>query len=604
VSTNTAGATSPTTPNLTCGGPSVVGGVYGEGTYCTASATITSQGGAAFDARKWVAGNPALGWYNTATKAKVPTGDAACPSLVVAQTVYTVYPCIARVNPGDRFDYILRFVNAGTEPATVARLIDRLPVQGDTGVILPQQRGTEWVNRPTMAAPPTVLQAPAGLASTQVLYTDGAVCNTDLDLTLANAGDGCPPTDWRDSFGPDNTGFQMRFTFTNPTYQPGDVLIIGFSMTTPLEVPYTSDPTIAWNSFAHSETTARGNLPPTEPLQVGIATAYGNLQVVKKIGQNPFNLDFSGTEFNFHYTCTATPQGGTPTQVADGDVLASPLIPGLVKHIQAGASCRVWETDSVGGTPLGAGGSKADPVVVDIIWDPAQQAPVPTATITNDYPAGQVTVTKNVTGAAAEAFGAGPFTVGLSCVYPDGRVVAEDPPLTFSGTATSTPVSAPVGSTCTATEPADGQGGAWSSTIDPVEGVVVTPASAITPIDISVTNDFPNGTLQIAKELDGPGAASYGNGPFLFDVSCAFNGNPTAFAGQVSLTRTDSDASTVTGSAGPIPAGALCSVTEANIGGADSTPDPIGSVRILPDGTEGSPVTVSFTNIFSQGSLG
>ena len=600
VSTNTAGATSPTTPNLACDGTSVVGGVFGEGTYCTASATITSQGGAAFDARKWVSGNPALGWYNTATKARVPTGDAACPSLVVAQTVYTIYPCVALVNPGDRFDYVLRFVNAGTEPATVARLIDRLPVQGDTGVILPRQRGTEWANRPTMAGPPTVLQAPAGLATTQVLYTNGAVCNADLTLS----GPGCPATDWDDSFGPDNTGFQMRFTFANPTYQPGDVMLIGFAMTTPLEVPYSSDPTIAWNSFAHSETTANGtNLPPTEPLQVGIATAYGNLQVQKKIGQNPFDLDFSGTQFNFHYTCTSTPQGGSPTQVADGNVLATPLIPGLVEHLPAGATCRVWETDSVGGTPLGDGSSEADPVVVDITWDPAEDAPIPTATITNDYPAGQVTVTKAVTGAAAGEFGTGPFTVGLSCVYPDGRVVAVDPLLTFTGNGTSAPVSAPVGSTCTATEPEGGRGGAWSSTIDPVDGVLVTPESVSTPIDISVINDFPNGTLQIVKELAGPGAPSYGDGPFIFDVSCSFNGNDTAFTGQVSLTRTDPNATSVSGQAGPIPAGALCSVSESNNGGADGTPDPIGSVRILPDGSDGSPVTVSFTNVFSKGSL-
>ncbi|MET0865581.1 MAG: DUF5979 domain-containing protein, partial [Nakamurella sp.] len=601
VSTNTAGATSPTTPNLACDGTSVVGGVFGEGTYCTASANITSQGGASFDARKWVAGNPALGWYNTATKAKVPTGDAACPSLVVARTVYTIYPCVALVNPGDRFDYVLRFVNAGTEPATVARLIDRLPVQGDTGVILPQQRGTEWANRPTMVGPPTVLQAPAGLATTQVLYTNGDVCNADLTL----GGPGCAATDWDDSFGPDNSGFQLRFTFANPTYQPGDVMLIGFSMTTPLEVPYSSDPTIAWNSFAHSETTANGtNLPPTEPLQVGIATAYGNLQVAKVIGENPFDLDFSGTQFNFHYTCTSTPQGGSPTQVADGNVLATPLIPGLVEHIPAGATCRVWETDSVGGTPNGDGASEADPVIVDITWDPAEDAPIPTATITNDYVAGQVTVTKAVTGAAAAEFGTGPFTVELSCVYPDGRVVAQDPALSFTGSGTSDPIEAPVGSTCIATEPEDGQGGAWSSTIDPAGGVLITPDSATDPIDISVTNDFPNGTLQIIKELDGPGAPSYGDGPFIFEVSCSFNGVIDAFTGELTLSRTDPAATSLAGTVGPIPAGALCAVTETNNGGADDpVPDPIGSVLILPDGSDGSPVTVSFTNVFSQGSL-
>src|SRR5664279_954632 len=58
-----------------------------------------------------------------------------------------------------------------------------------------------------------------------------------------------------------------------------------------------------------------------------------------------------------------------------------------------------------GGVPNGPSSSQSDPVTIDITWDPAGDEPIPTATITNDYPAGQVSVTKAITSAAGGAYG-------------------------------------------------------------------------------------------------------------------------------------------------------------------------------------------------------
>ena len=92
--------------------------------------------GNAFRTEKWVAGDDSLGWMNSLTKELVPLEDPGCPRLDVDGQLFTRYPCVARVTPGQGFDFYLRLTNAGTNPATEVRVVDVFPAPGDTGVIL------------------------------------------------------------------------------------------------------------------------------------------------------------------------------------------------------------------------------------------------------------------------------------------------------------------------------------------------------------------------------------------------------------------------------------------------------------------------------------
>ena len=116
----------------------------------------------------------------------LPLEDPSCPRLDVDGQVFTRYPCVARVAPGQGFDFYLRLTNSGTNPATEVRLVDVFPAPGDTGVILTgEQRGTEWEQAPTLLGPVS-LAGPGQLAAS---YTTAhtPVCTDRPE----------PPTDWR-----------------------------------------------------------------------------------------------------------------------------------------------------------------------------------------------------------------------------------------------------------------------------------------------------------------------------------------------------------------------------------------------------------------------
>lgn len=245
---------------------------FGAGVYCTDTASTGVIAGAAFQARKWVAGNPARGWWHP-TLGFVPTGDGNCPSMNAGGVLYTATPCVALVDRGGQFNYILRVVNAGTEAATRMALVDNLPYQGDAGLIGGLPRGTAWNNRPTMAGPATY----AGPGTATIGYSSaapGAWCSADLNL----AGPGCGAGDWSDGAGSSTTALRLLADFTGAPLAPGTGVEIRFAMNVPSSLAQDSDVTIAWNSFAHAEATqtAQGNqriLPAIEPIKVGVSPA-------------------------------------------------------------------------------------------------------------------------------------------------------------------------------------------------------------------------------------------------------------------------------------------------------------------------------------------
>ncbi|WP_210648822.1 DUF5979 domain-containing protein [Nocardioides sp. SYSU D00065] len=592
VSSNVVGVSSPV-DELACasGTGTSVDGAFGTGTWCTDSAAVTTKAGAAFEARKWVAGNDALGWWNNRTLEPVAVGDPGCPSRTEAGRTYTAYPCVALVNPGDRFDYLLRMVNAGTEPATAMRAIDRFPVEGDNGVVLSgAERGTQWAERPTLASAPSLRGA--GTLSTTYADSEAGVCTADLGM-----GNGCGPGTWSAPYSQDAVAAQMRVDWDTPL-APGEGVSIVFSMDAPLEVPRVTDPTIAWNSFGHAETTRRANgssrvLPPTEPIQVGVAMAYGTLRVEKQLLENPGDLPVATRAFDIDYSCTIDPVGNPTQTVAEGTLSLRPGESADVTGIPGGAECRVWEADAHGGVtnhPLD------DPAVVTIRPqlgpDPAPAARV---TVTNSYPLAEVRVRKTVDGAAARFGAATTYPVEVTCAM-DGVTAAGFPTtVELVGNDLET-LRAPVGATCTASE--RDNGGATATAVSPAAGVLVVPG-ATAPLTLEVVNTFEQAHLQILKRITGAGA-SLPAGPFRYEVACTFEGTAIAPV-AVEIPRSGADTELVADVPAVLPVGAVCTVSETDDGGADATPAPV--TVTLVENADDNTVRATFTNEFSAATL-
>lgn len=600
---NTMGATS-TNPELVCKGVEDIEDVFGEGTFCIDSAELTVKAGAFFQSRKWVAGTPELGWYNTLTKAAVPVRGASCPAIDAGGLTYTAYPCVALVNPGDNFKYILRLVNSGTEAGTDMRVIDTFPAAGDKGIVGGEDRGTEWDKHPTLASEPK-LTGPGAMAT---LYTDKPqICSKDLAMGGAGSNsEQCAAGDWAAAYGPNVTAAQFRLAF-NPKIGPGGQVDISFEMKSPMDVTPKGSPTVAWNSFAHAETTDRNGsphvLPPTEPIKVGVALAYGDLKLVKKIGENPSNLPVAQAKFTFHVKCEITPVGGTLTTVWDKEYKVTSLADVNVTGIPANASCKVWEVD-----PLGGETDHGPENPLAFVIKPGLGAPsVETATITNDFPDAIVSLEKKVTGPAAE-FAQDSYPMDLFCTFDGTAVEGYNPKHVEVPANDSRYVTAvPPGSNCYVVETANG--GATEVTYLPAKDGSTAESGSVTtesgkPAKVQVTNDFRAGSLSVNKETAGAGAPELAQGPFTFNVLCSFNGVagvvdknitiPKGAAGQTNFTSEE---------LAGLPAGASCEVAETDNGGADYTPEPV--TVVIPDTDN---VVVGFTgenaNMFSAGTIG
>lgn len=621
VITNTMGATG-TGPAFTCDAASQTDGAFGPGTYCTASAGVTVKGGAAFSARKWVAGTVDLGWYNTRTKTAVAVGGPQCPSRVGPDdVVYTAYPCIALVNPGDQFQYLLRLVNAGTESATNMRIVDRFPVEGDTGVLLDQARGTQWTTRPTLATEP-VLSGPG--AMTTRYTTESTICTSDLDMGGAGSTQPqCAGSAWAAPFSPDVTAASMDLTFPTPLV-PGGAVDITFAMTSPVDATEVANPSVAWNSFAHAETTQRGGgsyvLPSTEPIQVGVGLMFGSLEISKEIGDNPYGLALDDVDFGVRVVCTVDPVGGDVTTVRDETLSVSVDSPVTVGGIPSGAECAVWESDPRGGA---SDATEADPVLVTIPADATGTTSVQQVRIVNDFSTTRLALVKEVAGKAAP-YAQTTYPAAVTCTYGGAPVAGFDPLQVTVSSLETTVVDVPSGAECSVLE--TGPGGATQVTYgagvarperaagaDDADGAPAvggtsadpTPAlmAAGTVTTLEIVNEFRAGSLVVAKDFTGPGAVGLTAGPFTFSVVCSLDGRADAVTTEVVVTGDGSGSTLYSEPVDGLPVGAECVVSETGTGGADTTPAPV--TVTIPDVVEGLEQTVvaGFTNVFSAATL-
>ena len=315
----------------------------------------------------------------------------------------------------------------------------------------------------------------------------------------------------------------------------------------------------------------------------------------------------------FAFTASCLFQGDEQVPVADQ---AFSLRDGQTKEfsgLPAGATCEVVETDAAGaasttvavGSP-GKPGAPVDGTRASFDLEPDVEGAHATAVaVTNRYTVGSVSVTKKLTGAGADAWGGGTFAVRLLCTLPDAATnPVFDATRELTRTSPDWPVwtvtDLPTGATCTVTEP-DNAGATDPGVVDPAGGFTVG-NDAAAPTEVTVTNDFRVGGLNVVKTLAGPGAPDFSDGPFTFDVQCTYEG-ATVYTGSLSVegdgTGGPLTSATITG----IPVKSVCIVTETNDGGADSTPAPV--TITIRDEDNGVPSVDSalFTNVFSLGTV-
>ena len=573
---------------------------YGQGTFCTSTAKVTTRAGVSFDAAKWVAGDPTLGFQDSNSGLKVPVGDPRCPSLTHLGVAYTRYPCIALTYPGQRFSYLLRIENTGTSPAVSLRLLDVFPAPHDTGVLLGgDERGTEWDSVPELNAPVDY----SGPGNPTITYTS---TNNPCGQLVATPERNCNAAAWRPATADHTTAFEAGVQFPGGM-APGNVAFFRMGFDAPADLSIPGYPSVAWNSFAHSETVTSGGsstvLPVTEPPKAGIGLVFGNVRILKSVVDPPDGAKVG--PFEVEYTCVLTTASGGNVEVRSGKETFSTARPLDLSGVPAGAVCRIWESDSAGARTDHLGPGNAITVTVR----PADRSSeVQTDTITNSYPRRDLLVVKRVTGEAADEFGGGPFTIQVDCTFNGARLPDFPQDLVFTGNATQAITDLPVGTVCDAVETVDG--GATHVTIKALSStrvvadfpgpngttpVVGSPQSGGQPATFIVTNTFATGTLVLNKRTAGPGA-DYADRPFRFHVLCDFNGHPGLISRDVELQRPELEAELK-----DLPVGAVCAVTETDKGGADGFAEPVHTLTIKEGTTDLA--TAALENHFSAGRL-
>lgn len=196
------------------------------------------------------------------------------------------YPSFGLTEPDGLFQYRLNLFNVGNVSVTNLTIIDILPFIGDTGVIDPSQRLTEW--QPLLESAVT---APPGV--TVSYSTETNPCRPEL---VPSGPPGCAAPNWSTTPPADLTTVRaLRFDFGSLVIAPRDEITLIWTM----RAPSAALPgEIAWNSFGYVATrTDNGqSLLPSEPLKVGIAVIAGTVRGQKAL------MSTDGTNFVWSVT--------------------------------------------------------------------------------------------------------------------------------------------------------------------------------------------------------------------------------------------------------------------------------------------------------------
>lgn len=562
---------------------------------CSTDTTVTVQSAGALRGIKAV--------RSTDTELGVDETNPAVTCVPDADGFY-VGPCVPITKPGGTEVWRLNLINTGTLPMDRMVAIDKLPTPGDTGVLTPLPRGSQF--RPTYTGTTTLATAPPGATLTQYYTTDAAPCVDDLSTT----GVACPPgawTVWDPAVDPSTvTGLKFVVAFA-PTIAPGGAIAIDVTTKTPAVQPAGIDEPIAWNTVGVAGRVEIAGTPTvtaqTEGNKVGVALATGPISVVKQVTGD--GAAFAPATFTGTVQCVSAGVTLDPIPIT-----LTPGTPTTVDDLPWGADCTVVEDDA------GQTSSTATHVTVGTDTDP-----VPVVTVTNRYDLAGLVVIKHVDSSAVDTSGDpivyGPFPVTAECTFLGNPVYA-------TGYGPATPMAAdladggtlvlnglPAGASCVVTE-SDAKGADATTvtatntngTTGPTSGTTTT--IALTPDTaggastnvVAVANSFGVGSLHLLKVVDGDGGPAFGAGPFRLHVTCTLDdatGTRTTWDGTVTLGGGQPLETTI----GNIASGSVCDVTEPGAGGANASTVTPGQVTIGTGGT----VTVTVTNTFDTGSI-
>jgi hypothetical protein len=216
------------------------------------------------------------------------------------------------------------------------------------------------------------------IASDLTYTSDQPACTRDL-----YPPDACPSGAWQPDFDAAATGFQAYTQFDDPGLAPGASYDIVWQMTSPPDLDQAANPSIAWNSFGHTELINTPGTPQqlsaVEPRKAGVGLVFGAIEIHKKTVAEPGATVPAGP-YHLTYRCTVTPDTGDPVVVRSGTAESAPGKPWRLDDIPAHATCTVYESGNHAGNSDHA---KDDPLSIVVPWNATADAA--TATITNTF---------------------------------------------------------------------------------------------------------------------------------------------------------------------------------------------------------------------------
>ncbi|TXK19134.1 DUF5979 domain-containing protein [Homoserinibacter sp. GY 40078] len=335
--------------------------------------------------------------------------------------------------------------------------------------------------------------------------------------------------------------------------------------------------------------------------RASVTNTFGttSLTIVKDVDTLATEGEFG--PFDFTLECASDTGSGIVEVELDAEDAAFTLADGQSKSvtdIPAPADCTLRETDADAADAITVTLGDAENTVVEGEAAPLElgSAASYTATVTNTYEAGTLSVRKVVTGGTS--YGDAEFVFDVTCTY-DGQTLL-DTELTLEASETHDfDEIFPAGTSC---EIVETDAGGASDPADDASVTIPGPevGDTLGSVTAVMTNQFNTGSVKITKARTGDGAATYGAGPFTAQLACTWERDgetleiPLPDDGLVVLDAAGGYTATVTG----LIAGADCVVTEPESGAATQT-----TIDDVPAITDGGTAEVDIDNRFDVAGL-
>ncbi len=175
-------------------------------------------------------------------------------------TDWSRYPLNGQVSAAGQFEYRITVKNFSSQAMSNIRFIDILPYVGDTGVLVPTARDSQWT--PSLKA---AITPPSGV---NINYSTS---NNPNRGPIGRPGIGEASTSWLTSAPSDITTVRSLKVEYPGTLNANGTFVFNYSMISPVGSP--SNGEIAWNSFGlQAQSTGGVQTLPVEPKKVGIST--------------------------------------------------------------------------------------------------------------------------------------------------------------------------------------------------------------------------------------------------------------------------------------------------------------------------------------------